>query len=151
MNLRATLKAAVARCAPLPMQHATFQESHAKGIATTVQQVSAIPHEIRVHAATAIATAMQQESKTSATPSAPDQKLHVALTRPCNLQQGSLTAHRLTKDLLRAAMNVCDQHVDQESARAEMRQQCMELPPHLQKDLLDHFLGKSRIFPGDEQ
>lgn len=51
--------------------------------------------------------------------------------------------------LIDAAMKVCDQHGDDEAARAEMRQQCMELPPHLQQDLLDHFRGKPRVLPGD--
>lgn len=58
---------------------------------------------------------------------------------------------QLAYDLIEAAMKICDQHGDDEAARAEMRQQCMELPAHLQQDLLDHFCGKPRIFPGDEQ
>ena len=56
---------------------------------------------------------------------------------------------QLALDLIEAAMKVCDRHGDGESARAEMRQQCMELPPHLQQDLLDHFRGKVKVFPGD--
>ena len=41
--------------------------------------------------------------------------------------------------LLEAAMKVCDQHADGESERIEMRQDCLELPPHLRTDLLAHF------------
>lgn len=48
---------------------------------------------------------------------------------------------QLASDLIEAAMHVCDQHGDSEQARAEMRQQCLELPPRLQADLLDHFQG----------
>lgn len=49
---------------------------------------------------------------------------------------------QLASDLIEAAMKVCDKHGDGEAARADMRQQCMELPPHLQQDLLEHFQGK---------
>ena len=48
----------------------------------------------------------------------------------------------LASDLIGAAMKVCDQHGDGEAARAEMRQRCLELPPRLQTDLLEHFQGK---------
>lgn len=47
----------------------------------------------------------------------------------------------LAADLLQAAMKVCDEHGDGESARDEMRQQCLALPPHLQKELLALFSG----------
>ena len=49
---------------------------------------------------------------------------------------------QLASDLIEAAMKVCDRHGDGEAARADMRQQCLELPPHLQADLLEHFQGK---------
>ena len=49
---------------------------------------------------------------------------------------------QLASDLIEAAMKVCDHHGDGEAARADMRQQCLELPPHLQADLLEHFQGK---------
>lgn len=48
----------------------------------------------------------------------------------------------LAADLIEAAMKVCDRHGDGETARADMRQQCMELSPAMQADLLDHFSGK---------
>ena len=53
---------------------------------------------------------------------------------------------QLASDLIEAAMKVCDHHGDGEAARADMRQQCMELPPHLQADLLAHFQGKQIHF-----
>lgn len=49
----------------------------------------------------------------------------------------------LTAALIAAAMKVCDRHGDGEAARADMRQQCLELPPRLQADLLEHFQGKA--------
>lgn len=52
------------------------------------------------------------------------------------------SAHTTTAALIEAAMQVCDQHGDGEQARADMRRDCLELPPHLQADLLDHFNGK---------
>lgn len=64
---------------------------------------------------------------------------------------------QLASDLIEAAMKVCDQHGDGDAARQEMRQQCLELPPHLQADLLEHFQGKPVNFPdhldktGEEQ
>lgn len=143
MSLRDTLKATVARCTPYAMQLATFTENYATGDATSVQQLPAIPHGIRVNAATAIATAMQRGQKSSATPANSGEKLHVACTSECNTQLGALTAHRLAKELIEAAMKVCDQHGDGQAARTEMRRDCLALPPHLQADLLEHFQGKS--------
>jgi hypothetical protein len=49
---------------------------------------------------------------------------------------------QLANDLIEAAMKRCDQFNDSDQARAEMRQQCMELSPAMQADLLDHFNGK---------
>lgn len=146
MSLRSALKNAVARCTPLEMQHATFQDHDATGDATSVQPPPAIPHGIRVHAATVIATAMQQRQKDSATPANSGKKLQVAFPSACNTQHGALTAHRLAKDLIAAAMKVCDLHGDDEQARADMRQQCIELPPRLQADLLAHFHNKPSSF-----
>lgn len=48
----------------------------------------------------------------------------------------------LSMTLIEAAMKVCDKHGDGEQARADMRRECLELPPHLQADLLDHFEGR---------
>ena len=49
-------------------------------------------------------------------------------------------------DLIEAAMKVCDRHGDGDAARADMRQQCLELSPAVQADLLDHFNGKLANF-----
>lgn len=49
---------------------------------------------------------------------------------------------QLASDLIEAAMKVCDSHGDGEAARQEMRQQCLELSPAMQLDLLQHFQGR---------
>ena len=134
MGLRDTLKATVARCAHQQTQHATLVDSSATGIATPAQQTTTIPHGIRVHAATVIATVVQQGSCMGGQEA-------LSTTAPV-ATPGSLTAHRLARELIAAAMRRCDQFNDSEVARAEMRQQCLELPPHLQRDLLEHFTGK---------
>lgn len=41
--------------------------------------------------------------------------------------------------LLKAAMRACDHFGDGPEARAEMSRQCLNTPPHLRVDLLDHF------------
>lgn len=137
MKLRDALGAAVARCTPLQMQHATFPGNDATGGATIVQPMPANPHEIRLSSATAGATGMQQGAKTYATFDPEIQaesciELHRA---------GRLTAHRVTADLLSEAMRVCDRHGDSDAKRQEMRDKCLALPPHLQADLLEHFRG----------
>lgn len=52
----------------------------------------------------------------------------------------------LAADLIEAAMKVCDRHGDGDAARADMRQQCLELSPAMQADLLDHFNSKPANF-----
>lgn len=138
MSLRDALRSAVARCTPLHMQHATFQGNDATAYATPVQQMPRNPHEIWVPSATSCATPAQMEPVTSATRGA---ALDVASATARYCQSGTLTAHRVTGDLLRAAMRVCDLHGDGDAARQEMRDQCLALPPHLQADLLGHFKG----------
>jgi len=142
MSLRDTLKATVARCVPLDAQLATSQDSNATGTATPAQQPPAIPHGIRIHAATAIATAMQQGRKESATQADSGEKLRVAFASTRNTQQGALTAHRMAKELIAAAMKVCDRHGDNQAAREEMRRDVLATPPHLRQDLLDHLRGR---------
>lgn len=44
--------------------------------------------------------------------------------------------------LIDAAMKVCDRYGDSDAAREDMRRQCLELAPHLQADLLEHFTGR---------
>jgi hypothetical protein len=43
-----------------------------------------------------------------------------------------------TEELVEAAMRVCDAWHDNEQARDQMRRECLETPPHLQADLLQH-------------
>ena len=137
MSLRDALRTAVARCTPLKMQHATFPEKSATGVATSVQRQPATPHGIRVSCATDTAAGVQHGQLHGATfedvPAWP-------------MQPGSFTAHRLTADLLKAAMAVCDRHGDDDAKRQDMRVQCLETPPHLHADLLDHFIDKRRNF-----
>lgn len=141
MSLREALRATVARCTPQQMQHATFPAGDATSVATAVQQVSTVPMEVEPFSATTSATGMQQGVKTDATKGLP---MHVAPLTSCNSQPGSLTAHRITADLIQAAMRVCDRYADDDAARQEMREQCLSLPPHLQADLLEHFRGVRR-------
>lgn len=42
-------------------------------------------------------------------------------------------------ELIEAAMRACDHHGDGESAREQMRIECLEIPPDLRADLLDYF------------
>ena len=58
-----------------------------------------------------------------------------------------LESRATTEALLTAAMRRCDEFNDGELARQEMRQQCLELPPDLQADLLDHFQRKPANLP----
>lgn len=43
--------------------------------------------------------------------------------------------------LLQAAMRRCDHFNDGEKARQDMREQVIETPQHLRKDLLNYFMG----------
>jgi hypothetical protein len=142
MGLRAQLMQAVASCATKQTQHATFKESDATGSATEAQQNTANPHEIRVSGATGSATATQQGQKDSATHAQNDEQLRVAFARTRNSQLSSLTAHRLAKEVIAAAMKRCDEYGDSDQARTQMRRDCLATPKHLQQDLLDHFNGK---------
>ncbi len=58
----------------------------------------------------------------------------------------SIEARQLASDLIQAAMQVCDHHGDNDAARQDMRDQCLETPVHLHADLLEHFTGKRRNF-----
>ena len=49
-----------------------------------------------------------------------------------------LESARITAQLLEAAMRRCDQFNDSDKARQDMRQQCLEVPPHQRADLLDY-------------
>lgn len=41
-------------------------------------------------------------------------------------------------ELIAAAMRACDAHGDSPEAREQMRRDCLETPPHLRADLLQH-------------
>ncbi|MDM0118907.1 TubC N-terminal docking domain-related protein [Variovorax arabinosiphilus] len=49
------------------------------------------------------------------------------------------TAHETTVQLVAAAMRACDLHGDGAKARAEMREDCLATPIHLQAELLAYF------------
>ena len=68
----------------------------------------------------------------------PDQRATILAYKP-ELIDYLRAAHATTTALLVAAMKVCDRHGDNETARQEMRDQCMAVPPHLHADLLAHF------------
>ena len=73
----------------------------------------------------------------------PEQRAQV-LTHKADILVLLVEARKTTSWLIAAAMKVCDQHGDGEAAREEMRQDGLKLPPpRLQRDLLDHFSGKS--------
>lgn len=58
-----------------------------------------------------------------------------------------LESSRITAQLLDAAMRRCDQFNDSGKARQDMREQILEIPPHLRPDLLEHFLGTTAHAP----
>jgi len=71
----------------------------------------------------------------------PEQRATILAHKP-ELIDYLRAAHDTTNALLVVAMRVCDRHGDGYAARQEMRDQCLELPPHLQADLLAHFNPK---------
>lgn len=139
MSLRDALRATVADCTPLQMQHATFNQNDATDYATTAQPPAASPLESSGSIATGHETTMQLGAATNATQAVNGEKLHVAFTGTRNLQPGPLTAHRLVADLLKASMRACDHHGDSQAARQQMRDECLALPADVQADLLNHF------------
>ncbi len=66
-------------------------------------------------------------------------KLAISHPGTCNTQLSSITAHRLMKELIAAAMRASDHHGDGPDARRQMRDDCAATPQHLRGDLLDHF------------
>ncbi len=144
MGLRAQLKARVASCATKQTQLATFEDSDATGAATEAQQNPATPHEIRVSGATDNATTAQLVPKDCATLPQKEPELRVAFTRARNSQLFSLTAERITRQVIEAAMRRCDEFNDNDQARQQMRDDCLSLSPAMQADLLAHFLETTR-------
>lgn len=59
-------------------------------------------------------------------------------------QQRNFSNDPTLNALLEAAMRRCDQFNDSETAREDMREQVLEIPPHLRQDLLDHFNQQER-------
>ena len=102
------------------------------------QPNTAKPHEIRVPGATGNATDTQQGHQYSATHTQNDKQLHVAFAWWRNSQLTSLTAHRLSKELVAAVMLGCDYYGDNDSKREAMRRECLAVPSHLKPDLLEH-------------
>lgn len=68
----------------------------------------------------------------------PAQRAQV-LTHKAELIRLVQESSRLTHQLLLAAMRACDHHGDGPEAREQMRQDCLNTPPHLRADLLDYF------------
>lgn len=151
MSLRSSLRRAVAGCTPLSMQPATFSEKSATVVATAAQQVPSHPLEMGNLYATRYAAEMQHSGFYDATQEDINEKLHVASTGACNTQPISLTAKRVTSELIKAAMLRCDQFGDGDVAREEMRHQCVQLPPHLQVDLLDYFRNVPAFQPSAKE
>lgn len=111
------------------------------------------PHEILVRLWTdGIAVKLANDGSSLVVPAGrltPSQR-ELIMTHKAALVELLVSAHATAVILVKTAMEVCDQHGDDESARSEMRQQCTELPPHLQQDLLGHFLGQPKVFTGDQ-
>lgn len=145
MRLRDTLRSTVARCTYQQMQHATSALANATDHATTAQQIAIYPQRTVTLCATASATVVQPDSEWYATPT------ESVEAKSCVPQYGALTAHRVEKKLIEAAMRRCDEFGDGEDARREMREQCLSLPPHLQIDLLEHFSGNRPAFKTGEE
>lgn len=78
----------------------------------------------------------------------PQQRAQVLAHKP-ELIRLVLEADQLTRQLLQAAMRVCDHWGDNPAARKQMRQDCLSTPPHLRPDLLAHLRTTYRGRTGD--
>ncbi len=58
---------------------------------------------------------------------------------------------QLASDLIEAAMRRCDEFNDDESARQQMRDDCLSLSPAMQADLLAHFKESPKGTPPNDQ
>lgn len=67
----------------------------------------------------------------------PNQRAQVLAHKP-ELIRLVLEADQLTRQLLQAAMHACRHWGDNQAAREQMRQDCLNTPPHLRSDLLAH-------------
>lgn len=68
----------------------------------------------------------------------PQQRAQVLAHKP-ELIRLVLQSSRLTHELLQAAMRACDHWNDSPAAREQMRQDCLNTPPHLRAELLALF------------
>jgi hypothetical protein len=160
MSLRESLKQAVAGAetakvaclVSIETKHATFSVDDATGSATCMQQQPGNPHETRIHGATINAThaqlpgcggrnfrpskvvVAQPVARLVATPvSAP------VAPPDCGAVVSGLSAHRIMKQALAAAMRASDYHGDGPAAREQMRREIEALAPHEAAAWRDHF------------
>lgn len=140
MSLRDQLKRAVASCASIGTQHATFEADNATGSATPAQQPPANPHGIRKVGATDSATPAQPVAKNDAT-FTPSEVAGCATVAPV---ASELTAEREMRKLLAAAMRACDHYNDGHAAREQMVKDCLDTPPELRGELREHFINTYR-------
>lgn len=76
----------------------------------------------------------------------PQQRAQVLGHKP-ELIRLVLEADQLTRQLLQAAKHACRHWGDTQAAREQMRQDCLNTPPHLRADLLAHFKNAYRNKP----
>lgn len=74
----------------------------------------------------------------------PQQRAQVLAHKP-ELVRLVLESNQLTRQLLQATMRACNHWGDSQAAREQMRQQCLDTPPHLRADLLQHLRS---TYPG---
>lgn len=68
-----------------------------------------------------------------------DEHRALVLNHRAELIQFLTEARETTAALVESAMRACDHWNDAPEAREQMRRECLETPPHLRADLLDHF------------
>lgn len=137
MSLRDQLKKAVASCASIGTQHATFEADNATGSATPAQQLPANPHGIRKVGATGSATPAQPVAKNDAT-FTPSEVAGCATVAPV---ASALTAEREMRKLIAAAMRACNHYNDSPAAHQQMVEDCLATPPELRQELREHFIN----------
>ncbi len=76
----------------------------------------------------------------------PQQRAQV-IAHKAELLRLVLESNHITRQLLQAAMRVCDHWNDSPAAREQMRQDCLNTPPNLRADLLAHFKNTQRSKP----
>ena len=144
MSLREKLlsRSKVAALPCIEMQPCNSPLNNATTHATPVQQPAANAHEIGLTFATAHATPVQFSNCADIKKTA----LKVALSSR-TVTSAPAIDDNLMRQLLAAAMRVCDYWGDSDQARAEMVADIKATPQHLRQDLLEHFLvayGKAK-------